>query len=344
MSEHTDMGHPGSATWPPLVLHPARLFVMLIDMRFSVVPVVCVMAGLCLSASGQTTSGQSGTTTAQPLAATTSATPQSTAPLQLENLPPEPHTPTPEEQAEQKRQQEVAAINRIATMEARWGAPMSTPGISVSMKEVSRTKTPEGTEITYQVSGTGFTPGEKVSLIRWPLDGSVQTTMDGLTVSSGGQAICGKAEAGSDASACGNTMQPDQPLEVKAVAAPGEAIRIALLDSEQKRGAATSVIPYPVSGADKGCKLQLMLGLKNAALVLLEGDGFPPNATITLHTESWGLKQAITTKSNADGHLITATMSGVKGHDSGETTISYEGTTCTPSLKYSWGVDSYKAQ
>lgn len=316
---------------------------MLIDMRFSVVPVVCVMAGLCLSASGQTTSGQSGTTTAQPPAATTSGTPQS-APLQLENLPPEPHTPTPEEQAEQKRQQEVAAINRIATMEARWGAPMSTPGISVSMKEVSRTKTPEGTQITYQISGTGFTPGEKLSLIRWPLDGSVTTTMDGLTVSSGGQTICAKADAGSDASACGNSMQADQPLEVKAVAAPGEAIRIALLDSEQKRGAATSVVPYPMSGADKGCKLQLMLGLKNAALVLIEGDGFPPNATITLHTESWGLKQAITTKSNAEGHLITATMSGVKGHDSGETTISYEGTTCAPSLKYAWGADSYKAQ
>jgi hypothetical protein len=319
---------------------------MLIDMRFCVVPVVCVAAGLCLSAWGQTTSGQSGTTAAQPPAATTSGSTQkaTTPPLQLENLPPEPHTPTPEEQAEQKRQQEIAAINRIANMQAHWGAPMSTPGISVSMKEVSRAKTPEGTQITYQISGTGFNPGEKLSLMRWPLDAGVQTTMDGLTVSPGGQAICAKTDAAGDASACGNTMQPDQPLEVKAIAAPGEAIRIALLDPEQKRGAATSVIPYPVSGADKGCKLELMLGLKNAALVLIEGDGFPPNATVTLNTDSWGVKQSINTKTNPDGHLITAMMSGVKGHESGETTVSYAGSTCAPSLKYSWGVGSYKVQ
>uniref|UniRef100_A0A372IPK6 Uncharacterized protein n=1 Tax=Paracidobacterium acidisoli TaxID=2303751 RepID=A0A372IPK6_9BACT len=313
---------------------------------------VCVLAGLCLSASGQSTTGQqpSGSqaaaapATSSGASAQTAAPAPATPPLRLENLPPEPHTPTPEEQAEMQRQRQVAAINRIATMQAHWGVAMSTPGVSLSMKEVGRTKTPQGTELTYRVSAIGFTAGEKLAFMRWPLDGNIETTMDNLTVSPSGEAICGPAPTAADPTSCTKTMEASQPLEVKATVAPGEAIRIALIDADQKRGAATSVVPFPIAGADKGCKIELLLGLKNAGLVLIEGEGFPPNASLALNTSSFGEKSALNAKTDPGGHLIVAMMPGVKGHASGATTVSYQGTACSPSLTFPWGADSYKAQ
>ncbi len=209
----------------------------------------------------------------------------------------------------------------------------------MALKETGRTKTADGIEITYQVTATGFAPDAKLTLLRWPLNQSITPLMDGVKINSSGTVVCGGPDAGS----CGKTFAANAPVEIKVKAAKGEAIRVALT-ADPKNVAAASAVPFPLANEDKGCKLQVLLGTKNAELVLIEGDGFKPDTNFTLGSETYGQKQPLTAKPNADGHFAAAMTPWVSGHDDGDTVIYYQSDTCTPTLSFHWGKDTYKTE
>lgn len=263
---------------------------------------------------------------------------------------------------------------------------MSTPGLSISLVEDNRAKIADGsTQITYHIAGAGFTAGEKLSLVRWPLGAEAQTVMSGVTFDTKGIAVCSApAAAGAPATAapslngpaaglsappaaapkappCTQSMQPNQPIEIQATAAAGEAIRVALVGDDQRHGAATSAVPFPIEGKDKNCKLQVLLGMKDAALVLVEGTGFPPNTPMKLESITFGDTRTLNSTTNAEGRTVFATLPTAKGHDDGDTTIRFAGIThfptletsnapppadpgCAPSVTFHWGKGSYKVE
>jgi hypothetical protein len=385
---------------------------------FSVLFTGVAALSLCLSSLAQASPGQTSqtqTTPAQssPAPATqaqpadTPAQPAAQAPvpqLKLEDLPPDPHTPTPEEIAEQQAAQQRAQIVRVASAQANWGPRASTKGITLTMKETGRTKAVAGTIITYRLATTGFAPGTRLVLLRWPLNQNVTPLMDGIALDASGTAICagpaapaaatapsspnapgtsapGTADQGTSApgtstdanaaaaasgstsgsaqetasgpataprptgpASCVATMKVGDPIEVTTTAAKGEAIRLALVSEDRKTGGATSAIPFPVEGKDKGCTLQVLLGSKDAELVLIEGDGFTPSAPFTMGAETFGEKTSITAKPDAQGHLVAAMTPYIPGHDSGDTVVYYQSDPCTPTLSFHWGKGNYKAE
>jgi hypothetical protein len=273
--------------------------------------------------------------------AQTPSAPQSAAPsLKLQDLPPDPHTPTAEEQAAQEAERQRLQIRQLAAAQNNWGASASTPGASLTLKETGRTKTADGTEITYQLQGTGFTPDLKLTLLRWPLNQNVTTVMDGIRVNAAGIAVCNGPDAGS----CGKTMQAQAPIEIKATVAKGEAVRVALVADDKKHGAAVSLVPFPIASEDKGCKLQVIRGAKNDEMVLIQGDGFTSAANFTAGSESFGEKRPMGAKPNASGHFVVAMTPWVTGHDDGDTVIYAQTDTCSPTLSFHWGKDTYKAE
>lgn len=279
----------------------------------------------------------------------------------------------------------LAAAGQLASAQARWGPEISTPGISISLVEVGRSKAPNGaTQISYRVTGTGFNPGELVNLVRWPLDSSAKTVMSGIAFDPQGNAICSGTSAaptsapaapGSAAPAvgspaaqavsapsCTTSMQPKERLRLDATVAAGEAVRVALVDETKKRGAATSAVPFPIANEDKGCRLQVLLGVRNADLVLVEGTGFPADTGVKLESTTAGQARDINTKTNGEGHLVVAVLPAQKGMDTGDTTVRFAGVNrtptlnnsttpappadpaCAPSVTFHWGKDSYKEQ
>lgn len=289
---------------------------------------------------------------------------------------------------------------RLATMEAGWGPTMDSPGLSIALAEVKRTKTPDGlTQITYQITGSGFAPGERLLLMRWPLNSEAQTMMGGIQFNAKGVAVCTApaqatpAPAGAatpDAAAraaapagglspapapntgsghtaaapppsCTDTMQPQQPVEIAVTAAPGEAIRVALMSEDRKHGAANNAVPFPVENTDKGCNLEVILGMKDAALVLIEGTGFPPNTPLKLDVVTGANTRELHPRAAANGQIVVPLLTGAKGQTSGQTTVRFAGVNHTPSLQTSttppapdsecapavsfpWGAGSYKAE
>lgn len=308
-------------------------------------------------------------------------------PLQLQSLPPDGHTLTPAEQAKLQREREYRLAIRLATLEARWGAPMSTPGVTMSLVETGRSRTAAGaTEIAYQIAASGFRPGERLNLIEWPLGEPMRTVMGGLTVNAQGRAVCtgpgpaqepsaptpdnvpGGANGGQPAAAparpaapsCRATMKVDQPVEIETTAAPGQAIRAALVGEDRSNDAAAEAVPFPIEDTDQGCRLQVLLGVKDADLVVVRGEGFPANAILTLDTVTGTKDEKLRSQSNAKGQVAFAVMPFRQGQPSGTTTVRFSGVvhppalkaataaapdpTCAPAVSFHWGQGAYKLQ
>jgi hypothetical protein len=331
---------------------------------------------------------QPANSTSQP-PAQSSATP-ATPKLELHDLPAEPHTLTPAEQAQARQQQALNAALRLAALQAHWGPQMSTPGLSIAMKELGRTKTATGTQIRYEITGSGFAPADKLMMVRWPLDGSAKAVMGGIGIDAKGIAICNDvsgAQALADAASklnapnepgapattgsappaftpppsCKTTMEAAQPVEIETTAASGEAIRVALVTEDRKRAAEASAIPFPIESVDKGCKLGVVLSVNDAGLVLLNGEGFPPNTELNLLASTGSAQRELHPRSNGQGKIIVPLLTGEQGKTSGTTTVKFTGVhreptldtpkeeatpspACAPSVSYPWGDGSYKPE
>jgi hypothetical protein len=327
-----------------------------------------VAASLCLTSFSQD-QGYGSQQQAAPAAqapANNSSTPQ----LKLEDLPPDPHTPTAEEEAEQAAARQRAQIARLASSLANWGPKASSPGLNLTMKETAREKGALDTLITYRLQATGFAPGTRLTLLRWPLNQGVVAVMNGIVIDASGTAVCGapaaatntplapNADAGKTAAdtqaaaqsatpavpPCTKTMQVNAPVEITTAAAKGEAIRLALIAEDRKNGAAASAVPFPVVGENNGCKLEVLLGSKDAELVLIEGSGFKADTSFTMGAETFGQKASLGAKPDAQGHFVAAMTPFVQGHDSGDTVVYYQSSVCTPTVSFHWGKGSYKAE
>jgi hypothetical protein len=326
--------------------------------------------------------------------------PQDQPKLQFQDLPPEPRTPTPEEAEQQHQQAVLNAAVRLVAMQAHWGPELGTPGLSMALRELRRAKTAEGTSITYRITGSGFAPDDRLMLVRWPLNSEAQATMGGISFDAKGVAVCGEApaqaatpaaagspDASSQAAApasglsaapapnavksapptftppptCATTMQQNQPVEIQTTAAPGEAIRVAFMSTDRKRIAAVSTIPFPVANSDKGCRLQVILGVKDGSLVLIDGTGFPPNTPLKLDAVTGGTTRPLHPRTNAEGRILVPLLVGTKGQTSGDTTVRFAGLNrqptldtpkeaaqpdpdCAPAVSFHWGEGSYKPE
>lgn len=314
-------------------------------MRLFPVLLLCGFAASACSLSAQTTSATNTGSAAvsNPTAASTTqktSTGTATVPaLRLESLPPEPHTLTPEQIAQLRAEQIANAATELARNQAAWGAEHSTPGTSLTMIEAGSKQTPEGLLLTYTFKATGFREGDNLRLVRWPLDQSLSTLTDGLTVDDQGQLICPAITQGE----CLSSMQPGQLAQLSTTAARGEAIRVAVYDVSSKRHAETTSIPFPALYSSPTCKMEMILSVRNAALVLLEGVGFPPSQMIHLTADTNGTAHPLETKSSAKGQILIAFMPSVAHEKSGNITVSYAGQSCKATLSFPWGLDSYHA-
>jgi hypothetical protein len=156
-------------------------------------------------------------------------------------------------------------------------------------------------------------------------------------------------------------MQTGEPVTVSAVAAPGEPVRVALLARTQRRGAATTTVPFPIENVSEGCHLQVMLGMKDAGMVLVDGSGFPPNTPLHLSSITDGQTRELNSKTNAKGRMVFVLLPRARGRAAGETTVRFDGViqaptldpadkaptpkvTCRPAVTFHWGQGSYKPE
>lgn len=344
----------------------------------SVLAACGLAAAICLTSQAQSNSENPSLTQSAPQNGAPAGAPTNPPKLQFQNLPPEPHTPTPAEVAQQEQMRALAAAERLASLQAHWGPDMSTPGLSIALTEVLREKMADGTtRITYHITGTGFAPSDRLSLVRWPLDSQSRVVMSGIGFDSTGTAICAPAEAAVPSAptqagtagappaslpatpSCRDSMQVNQPVVVEATAAAGEPIRVALIGADRKHGAATTAVPFPITDEDKGCRLSVMLSLRDAGMVLVDGSGFPPNTPLEMEAVTGAETRTLHPRSDPSGSFIIIVLPTEKGQTAGETTVRFAGinhfpslnatnapapvdSDCRPAVTFHWGKGTYK--
>jgi hypothetical protein len=84
---------------------------------------------------------------------------------------------------------------------------------------------------------------------------------------------------------------PTIPIDLVVYAGKAEPKRFGLVsDDEAHVRGFMGVVPFPNSTTDKGCRLESIIGTPNGESTFIQGDGFEPNAELTIDSQSYDEK------------------------------------------------------
>jgi hypothetical protein len=200
----------------------------------------------------------------------------------------------------------------------------------------------------YYVYAPGVPQNKPFALISWPIGWDAQKpefqpSYSDLYVNARGVVMCRKPtpqEINSDAP----QIESDARLDVIAAGSMGEPVRFALFTERDGIVAMGRIIVNPIEAEDKGCRLQSILAVGGAEVVLVEGTGFPDRSTVEITSESDSNPQTAKFKTDADGRFETPVVLMKQGLAQGTAILSAKSPACAPSVKFDWGHDTYKVQ
>jgi hypothetical protein len=184
--------------------------------------------------------------------------------------------------------EQKAKIELLAKLQKHFGKDLNSPGVELSLKEISRSRT-DPTLIKYELYATGLPAESTYTLFQVPIDGSFVKTVEGVTLDKNGRALCG----GNEAKCQGNSA--DDPIDLVVFAGIGEPKRFALLseDKDHLKGF-VSVIPFPNASSDNRCRLESIIGSPNGEVTYIQATGFEPNAELTMKSSRACCSDSIT--------------------------------------------------
>jgi hypothetical protein len=227
----------------------------------------------------------------------------------------------------------VATIRQLAAGMVKeymaWGPNLNSPGIELNLKEVSR----EGGKFVYSLYAHGLPRDHTYTMVQWPVTQShFSNALSGVTFDESGLAIC-QGKPGT----CGEPAKPNDPIQLVVFPAKGEPFRFGIITTDDpKLRALVKVVPVPNVAEDKGCRLEAVLLMPHAELILLQATKFAPNARLTMTGDSEGEIHKSQPTSDARGEYTSALMPAKAELKSGTIKIRLEGPTCSPQVSVDW--------
>jgi hypothetical protein len=158
----------------------------------------------------------------------------------------------------------------------------------------------------------------------------------GVSVDKNGRLYC----AGKGKGQC--KSQGDVPLRVTAYSAPGKPFRYALFNNLPRTDpaaiiATVTVFPEPIESHDGSCSVTVIRLTSLFEVVYLKAEGFAANSSITRDGVSFGEQHSGTMKTDDKGTATWLLLPFVEGHSSGTTKLKVSGSSCSPSVQFTWG-------
>ena len=224
-----------------------------------------------------------------------------------------------------------AAITKVTS---EWlSGKMSSPGVSVEIKEVDRSTDGGQLKVQYNVVVTGAPKDLLYTFSAWPINAAAPVEqMKGLSILEDGVVAC----AGRKPGQCGEKEQPDDPVEFTFMPGKGEVFRLALISADGKWRIFCAMVPDPIIKTDRSCSLEVIRLTPKFELTLVRGKGFQPNEDLVFTSKSYDESHVIKAKADANGEYQSALLPVVKNHANGTTALQLKGASCAPEVSFAW--------
>ena len=221
-------------------------------------------------------------------------------------------------------------VQQLMNLEVAFEA-MVPPGMSIEAKEVSR-KGSSGNNLVveYHIFVKGIPPDTLLQEISWPVNADKPTSpLQGISVGKDGILVC----AGRTPEQCGNSDNPDDPIEFTMMPIKGEPSRLAFVAPNIKIGMV--IVTDPVMQNDKGCTLSAVRLTSRFELAFISGMGYPPNADVHYRTTSGKTNDQVA-KSDSQGRIRFSLIPFPGDKNSGTMKVKVSEPSCTPEISYDW--------
>jgi hypothetical protein len=223
----------------------------------------------------------------------------------------------------------------ITKMTADWlNGKLSSPGVSVEIKEVDRSTDGGQLKVQYHVFVKGAPKDQTYALSAWPINAAGPAPqMEGLSILADGVVAC----AGRLPGQCGQKEQPDDPVEFTFMPGKAEVFRLLLISADGKWKIFFAMVPDPIIKTDGACSVEVIRLTPKFELTLVRGKGFQPGEEITFASKSYDESHVVKVKAGSDGEYQSAVLPYVKKHANGMTALQLKGASCAPELSFGWG-------
>jgi hypothetical protein len=226
-------------------------------------------------------------------------------------------------------------LARLAKVTNDWlNGKLSTPGITVVVREVARSNGGGHLMVQYHAFVTGAPKDQTYGLVTWPINSADPVEqMKGLSVGADGIVIC----AGRTPEQCGDPNKKDDPVEFTFAPVRGEIFRVALVSTDNKTKIFFAVVPDPLVNTSGTCSLEAIRVLPNFEMALIRAKGFQPNEDLAYASKSEDEKIDRKVKADGNGGYSVVDLPGVINHQNGTATVKITGTGCAPEISFKWG-------
>jgi hypothetical protein len=225
--------------------------------------------------------------------------------------------------------QDKNELSKLVNSVSGWGEELNSPPAIKFEAHLMTKQVRNGADYgLYDFYLTGAPADQTYTIFQWPLGKAQPETVMPAYVSDNGR-LCMHAIG------CHDTSGPYVMLAF--LSFPGLPHRIGIASEDKKYKAALTIIPDPIVGEDKGCRVEVIRAREDFSLAVLRGRGFQPNDEIHYTSDSAGEKLKGSFRANALGQFVTGFGPGVKGKLKGTDTINFKAPGCAPSVSYHWG-------
>lgn len=223
----------------------------------------------------------------------------------------------------------------ITKMTNDWmSGKLSSPGVSVEIKEVDRSTDGGQLKVQYHVFVKGAPKELLYTFSAWPINaaGPVEQ-MKGLSILADGTVAC----AGRLPGQCGQKEQPDDPVEFTFMPGKAEVFRLALISADGKWKVFFAMVPDPIIKTDGACSVEVIRLTPKFELTLMRSKGFQAGEDLVFTSKSYDESHVIKAKADSGGEYRSTLLPFVKKHANGMTALQLKGASCAPELSFGWG-------
>jgi hypothetical protein len=212
-------------------------------------------------------------------------------------------------------------------------------GLQFQFSKIGDKTFPQGHAVNYRAYVHGAAENKKYSLGIWKVGAEMQILPTDVYVNAKGLLMDHKPRPDQENK---DSVEEEDEIDLALQAARGEPIRVVLATADGKLMVPGTVVPFPIVGKDKNCRLEIRLATPDAEAILVYADGLPPNTEVPFQSNSAGEQGQASFSVNAHGHAATADMPYVEGKASGVVKETLATKECSVSVEIPWGKGSYK--